>query len=81
MRRLQIVSAASILFVFSANAADLIESGDYRQATTRTTFYATSYNYEVCNDLILDYRAPHEPRRDLVRVCHYPALPGEWTQP
>lgn len=77
MHKLVVLSAISMLAAVSAQAADLIESDDYRQATAATTYYAASYSYEVCNDLILIYRAPHEPRRDLVRVCHHPALPGE----
>ena len=77
MRRLLILTGVSILGALSAHAADLIESVDYSQETARTTYYSTAYSHEVCNDLVLAYRAPHEPRRDLVRVCHHPALPGE----
>ena len=75
MRRLLVAGLLSGLLPIAAQAADMIDDGDYRQARASTNYYTASY--EVCNDLVLAYRAPHEPRRDLVRVCHHPALPGE----
>ncbi len=77
MRRLLVAGLLSGLLPIAAQAADMIDDGDYRQTRASTTYYTASYSYEVCNDLVLAYRAPHEPRRDLVRVCHHPALPGE----
>ena len=72
MRVLFLAGLASIMVPFAAGAADWIESEQYVQ-TQASSGYG---EVQVCNDLVLKYRPPHNPHIDVVRVCH-PPMPGE----
>ena len=81
MHRTALLAFSALVLPGTAPAADMITDGAYRQTTYHSSAVHTSpryvaYAYEVCDDLLLTYRSPHEPRHDTVRLCH-PPVPGQ----
>ena len=67
-----IVAAAGLGFAPQAIAADPIYSGSKpvvapKSATTRVVYAQPAYR--DCEDLIIDYRDPYPPHREIVRAC------------
>lgn len=71
-------SAICLAGAAQAVAADLLTYGQYRGETARSYHPPKPYKhyraarYEVCEQLQVRYRAPYEPRKEIVTLCHPP---------
>ncbi|WP_137132152.1 hypothetical protein [Rhizobium sp. FY34] len=73
------VMACSFALPLSTGAADLVGGQHYQmdRAQKTTPHHArravsTISHYENCDQLLVTYRSPYQPRTELVSVCHPP---------